>query len=389
MYLPATHDGESERRLEAGANGGCTARGVHLGRQVVKPHGLSGCPDLPRKVLAFLEGRIRRQLGELRNIDAAIKRAAVEAENLRGLVEEPGRSNPPAAEFRDGAQATAGHIAGVLGRVGDGGNLHQEAQRLYGSLALGDVGVSPQPSQGFTTLVAVRRPGSADDNLGAILSGIDKFTPPIALADQMFPHFLLRVGENRLENRADKLPLPMAIAADTFLDLFLRLGENRFENRVDAFPQDFLFSPPIEALSPLVPVTNSVVKAANQNRVAGHVEELCLLVYHFFRALARRNVFDREQDQVGAAVTLLHGAALKQQRLAADSGELLLHLQPREPFSVGMNTLQEMPQLGNIPNPVARAANGTPFRRLGRNLKEVVEGAIGRLHAEVDVEDQQ
>ena len=101
--------------------------------------------------------------------------------------------------------------------------------------------------------------------------------------------------------------------------------------------------------------------------------------------LAGRDVLHREQDELD----IIEAARVQQDRARANPLKVMAHLIVVEDRILRQNLFQQGMQLGNIPLPIAELIDELADGLRWAHLKHLVEGRIGRLHAEVGREDEQ
>ena len=82
-------------------------------------------------------------------------------------------------------------------------------------------------------------------------------------------------------------------------------------------------------------------------------------------------------------------AGVEQHHPAADHRERVLELEVVEDGARGNDILEQCPQVGDIPLTVAQFVDEAALRLPGRDVKRLVERAVGRPDAQGGVEDQQ
>ena len=82
-------------------------------------------------------------------------------------------------------------------------------------------------------------------------------------------------------------------------------------------------------------------------------------------------------------------AGVEQHHPAADDREGVLQLEVVEDGALGDDVLEQGPQVGDVPLAVAQLVDEAVLGLLGRDVKGLVEGAVGGADAQGGVEDQQ
>ena len=95
------------------------------------------------------------------------------------------------------------------------------------------------------------------------------------------------------------------------------------------------------------------------------------------------------QDQQLTVVACLELASVEQHHPAADDREGVLELEVVEDRALGDDVLEQGPQVGDVPLAVAQLVDESALGLIGRDVKRLVEGAVGGADAERGVEDQQ
>ena len=88
-------------------------------------------------------------------------------------------------------------------------------------------------------------------------------------------------------------------------------------------------------------------------------------------------------------VARLKLAGVEQHHPAPDDREGVLELKVVEDGAFGDNVLEQRPQVGDVPLAVAQLVNQAVLGFFGRNVKGLIEGAVGGPDAQGGVEDQQ
>ena len=101
-----------------------------------------------------------------------------------------------------------------------------------------------------------------------------------------------------------------------------------------------------------------------------------------------RHVF-HGQDQQFAVVARLELAGIEQHHPAANDREGVLELKVVEDGTLGDNVFEQRPQVGDVPLAVAQLVNQAVLGLFGRDVKGLIEGAVGGPDAQGGVEDQQ
>ena len=105
-------------------------------------------------------------------------------------------------------------------------------------------------------------------------------------------------------------------------------------------------------------------------------------------ARLRGHVFHREDQQLAVAARL-ELAGVEQHHPAADHRERVFQLKIIEDGTLGDDVFEQAPQVGDVPLAVAQLVNEAVLGFFGRDVKGLIESAIGGLHAQSGVEDQQ
>jgi hypothetical protein len=101
--------------------------------------------------------------------------------------------------------------------------------------------------------------------------------------------------------------------------------------------------------------------------------------------LAGRNVLHREQDELDT----IEAARVQQDRASSDPRKVMRHLIVVEDRILRQNLFQQGMQRRQIPLPIAELIDVLAFGLRRAYLKQLVEGGIGGLHAEVGREDEE
>jgi hypothetical protein len=187
-------------------------------------------------------------------------------------------------------------------RVGSADEQLVEERRLvqqlgFAALALGDVVVRLEDSDGLARLVPLQRPPACHGELCGVSLGMDE------------------------------LPLPPVGAEQLRIDFCQRLGEARVQDLVSSLADRLLAVPPVEPLGTAIPISDDVVHVAHENRVMREVEEAGLLSQHRFGLLALDGDAREMGDLLDQAMLLRSRAA----RLAIVDREGPQHLALRGP----------------------------------------------------------
>jgi hypothetical protein len=97
-----------------------------------------------------------------------------------------------------------------------------------------------------------------------------------------------------------------------------------------------------------------------------------------------RDVLHREQDELDT----IEAARVQQDRARANPFKVMAHLIVVEDRLLRQNLFQQRMQRGNVPLPIAEVIDVFADGLRRAHLKQVIEGGIGGLHAEVGCEDE-
>ena len=103
------------------------------------------------------------------------------------------------------------------------------------------------------------------------------------------------------------------------------------------------------------------------------------------RPPALRDVFDREQDQL----QVIDPTRVEQHDAVADRREVMLDLDIFEEIIVRQNLREQATQIRDVPLAMAKVVDHAPLGRGRLHPEGIVEGAIGGLHPQIFVEDQE
>lgn len=102
-----------------------------------------------------------------------------------------------------------------------------------------------------------------------------------------------------------------------------------------------------------------------------------------------RDVLDRQEDQPRLVALPFQAAGVQDHDPAAEGREVVLDLEPFEWLVLGEHFLQQAAEAGDVPLAVAQVVQEAAPDILGGLPEVAVEGAVGRPHAEVAVQDQE
>ena len=108
----------------------------------------------------------------------------------------------------------------------------------------------------------------------------------------------------------------------------------------------------------------------------------------FFRPLARGHVFHSQHQQL-PVMARLKLAGVEQHHAAPDDREGVLQLEVVEDGTRRNDVFEECPQGGNVPLAVAQFVNEVVLRLFGRDLKRLIEGAVGASDAQGGIQHQE
>ena len=290
-------------------------------------------------------------------------------------------------DVRDDAGRVGGH-AGVDVRLEQGAGVELVVAQALAQLhllrldLLSDrvVGADQKIADDGVLRVPERRDGDHGREAAAVLSDVGELVDVLDAAR--------RLEDQGLETRGDRGPQFGAERLGAGDD-FQRIGDVRRRDPV----HDLGCRVAQHALGADVEYLDHPFGVGGDAGEVGRVEygilERPRLEQRLFGMPARGDVLHGDQDDVRAYILPEDLPGVQEDDLSADAGENMVHLVAVEDGFIGEDVLEQHPQFGDVPLPVAEVVDEIADGLLGRYLEGFVETEIGREDFQLRVQHHQ